>query len=715
MSQDNSDAAVFGADVMRSVGNDFSERDSLPAADQMPMSTLAKRKRVDTGRPETKLRAPHSRALFLPSSEEEDDDEEEDDEDEDEEEDAEEDVEEDVEEDEEEEVASALFPGGEDGVDRLWNDIKAASFPGGGDNLARDKSEYHMDKLVEALYDTTDVEFRQRNAAAHLAYLLGTRPVAAPDGKGTVFYRLLETGSFLWTTATPEQVETAARKALAAIPPYKTDDGKEKDKLGRPKPAHFKAVHLQLGDCGLAAECGQAFAATLDPLGYLPLRNAVVRYNSNWMDDDWQLEVTLAKDVEQRFTKHMKFDWTKKYLKVKRVELSDGSWALETDTGMRNTIHEIVESNQVFTQCLRFFRAEHGWSEGAEHDPVDFSIQALRFTALALLGLAPQQKAAGVVSGLPDTGKSTLFEVLTSCFGDDFESSSGLRSSDATKTTINYVIRHAMTTHRLVKLKEEQGFNFGAVREMLSGNDVTVKRNKDDTRGEKRGVTATLLVEVNDPSKVTLGSSLEGLAEKVLAVHLAPLDSDFVSIGGNERARKEFTKRLAEEIFVLQLLALVSIPEAERAIADFWRKKKPLPDSKWRPPLLVEVQEAARAAGGAAAPSLSDRVQEFMEANFEKTVMPHKDQPCYKADYWALQELVKELKEHGMVVSKGAKELLIGFGYHSEPQLNRKVTFPDGHVEVKKTSNAFWVRRRPEVAQPPADPTNDGESTAMDA
>jgi hypothetical protein len=104
-----------------------------------------------------------------------------------------------------------------------------------------------------------------------------------------------------------------------------------------------------------------------------------------------------------------------------------------------------------------------------------------------------------------------------------------------------------------------------------------------------------------------------------------------------------------------------------------------------------------------------------MEANFEKTVMPHKDQPCYKADYWALQELVKELKEHGMVVSKGAKELLIGFGYHSEPQLNRKVTFPDGHVEVKKTSNAFWVRRRPEVAQPPADPTNDGESTAMDA
>ena len=112
----------------------------------------------------------------------------------------EEDEEEDVEEDEEEEVASALFPGGEDGVDRLWNDIKAASFPGGGDNHARDKMDYHMDKLVKALYDTKDVELRQRNAAAHLAYLLGTRPVAAPDGKGTAFYRLLETGSFLWTS-----------------------------------------------------------------------------------------------------------------------------------------------------------------------------------------------------------------------------------------------------------------------------------------------------------------------------------------------------------------------------------------------------------------------------------------------------------------------------------------------------------------------------------
>jgi hypothetical protein len=520
--------------------------------------------------------------------------------------------------------------------------------------------------------------------------------VAAPDGKGTVFYRLLETGSFLWTTSTPEEVETAARKALAAIPPYETADGKEKDKLlGRPKLAHFKAVHLQLGDCGLAADCGKAFAATLDPPGYLPLRNAVVRYSSNRLDDS-QLEVTLAKDVEQRFTKYLKFDWTKKYLKVKRVELSDGSWALETDTGMRTTIHELVKSSQVFTRCLRFFRAEHGWSKGAEHDPVDFSIQTLRFTALALLGLAPQQKVAGVVSGLPDTGKSTLFEVLTSCFGDDFEGSSGLRSSDATKTTINYAIRYAMTTHRLVKLKEEQGFNFEAVREMLGGNDVMVKRNPNDTRGEKRGVTATLLVEVNDPSKVTLGSSLSGLAEKVLAVHLAPLDSDFVSIGGDEPARKEFTKRIAEEIFFLQLLALVSIPEAERAIADFWRQKKPLPDSKWRPPLLVEVQEAARAAGGAAAacPSLSDRVRGFMEENFEKTVWPRLDELLTKDAFIKIAHLQKLMVDNG-IVGIGASaviQMLRETGFDVR-EFNRYVEDADGSIRKRHVKNAVLVRR----------------------
>jgi hypothetical protein len=520
--------------------------------------------------------------------------------------------------------------------------------------------------------------------------------VAAPDGKGTVFYRLSETGSFLWTTSTPEEVETAARKALAAIPPYETDDGKEKDTLlGRPKLAHFKAVHLQLCYCGLDADCGEAFAATLDPLGYLPLRNAIVRYSFHCRDD-WHLEVTLAKDVKQRFTNHLAVEWTQPYLKVKRVELSDGSWALETDTGRRETIHELVESSQVFTQCLRFFRAEHGWSEGAEHDPVDFSIQALRFTALALLGLAPQQKVAGVVSGLPDTGKSTLFEVLTSCFGDDFESSSGLRSSDATKTTINFAVRYAMTTHRLVKLKEEQGFNFVTVREMLGGNDVTVKRNQNDTRGEKRGVTATLLVEVNDPSKVTLGSNLSGLAEKVLAIHLEPLSSDFVSIGGDELARKEFTKRLAEEIFVVQLLALVSIPEAERAIADFWRKKKPLPDSKWRPPLLVEVQEAARAAGGAAAacPSLSDRVWGFMEENFVKTVWPRLNEVLLKNSFIEFAHLHKLMVDNG-IVGIGASTMIeklreTGFDVR---EFNRHVEDADGSSRKRHVKNAVLVRR----------------------
>jgi hypothetical protein len=251
-----------------------------------------------------------------------------------------------------------------------------------------------------------------------------------------------------------------------------------------------------------------------------------------------------------------------------------------------------------------------------------------------------------------------------------------------------------MTTHRLVKLKEEQGFNFGAVREMLSGNDVTVKRNKNDTRGEKRGVTATLLVEVNDPSKVALGSSLSGLAEKVLAIHLEPLDSDFVSIGGDEPDRKEFTKRLAEEIFFLQLLALVSIPEAERAIADFWRKKKPLPDSKWRPPLLVEVQEAARAAGGAAAPSLSDRVQEFMEANFEKTDWPRLDEVLMKDAFIEIARLHQMMVDNG-IVGIGAAAVIqtlreTGFDVR---EFNRHVEDEDGSSRKRHVKNAVLVRR----------------------
>jgi hypothetical protein len=188
-----------------------SDSDSEPSEDE---AGLAKRTRLAG---QAVVAAPAGKEVYEEEevSEEEEEDDEEEEEDDDEEDEEEEDEEED---DEEEEVAialfpGALFPGGEDGVDRLWNDIKAASFPGGGDNLARDKMEYHMDKLVQALYDTMDVEFRQRNAAAHLAYLLGTRPVAAPDGKGTVFYRLVETGSFLWTTATPEQVETFADTA----------------------------------------------------------------------------------------------------------------------------------------------------------------------------------------------------------------------------------------------------------------------------------------------------------------------------------------------------------------------------------------------------------------------------------------------------------------------------------------------------------------------
>jgi hypothetical protein len=153
-----------------------------------------------------------------------------------------------------------------------------------------------------------------------------------------------------------------------------------------------------------------------------------------------------------------------------------------------------------------------------------------------------------------------------------------------------------MTTHRLVYLKEQVGINMDTFREMLGSNNVTVKNIKNDSKGVLRRVTAMLLVEVNKAEQVTLGSS--ELAAKVLAIPLASPDSAYVSVGGDETARKKFFAPLAEEIFHLEMSALVSHPDAGRAFVDYWRKKKPLPDSSWRPPLLAEVQQATRAAGG---------------------------------------------------------------------------------------------------------------------
>ena len=584
-----------------------------------------------------------------------------------------------------------LYPGH---MDKLWRNIKKFSFPSGGNNIPLKKVKFHMGKLVKALYDVhEDVEERRRQAATHIAYLLGTRPVTAPDGTTTEFFVLSETSPFLWTTAALDKVEVAARKALSGIPPCENDDGErggKADLLGRPKKAHFNGVHLQLKDCGLEKDCGAAFAATLDPPGFIPLRNAVARFTP---DGEWQLEVTMAKDVTQRFTKYLDIMWTKPYHKVRRYRRPDGTWGLETDTDKKITIRKRVKSSSVYAKCLRFYRVEHGWREGVDHDPVDFSIQVLRFFAQALLELVPSQKSAGVVYGLRDSGKSTLIELLTAAWTTELKSTSGLRASNESKTTVNYLVRYAMTTHRVVYLKEQVGINMDNFREMLAGNLVWVKNTSVGPRGNERRVTATLLVEVNKPEQVTLGSEA-GLEDKVLAIPLAPLDSAAVSVGRDETERKEFFAPMAEEIFLLQMLALVSHPDAGSAFVKYWRKQLPLPDSDWRPPLLVELQKAAGAAGGAAVASLSDRVRAVMDANFEKTVSPPKDEVLMEEDYTVLDTVHKLMVDNNIVVDKTKLIAEIKAAGFTVQEFRHKVKRGDGSVYKPHVKNAVFVRWR---------------------
>ena len=92
-----------------------------------------------------------------------------------------------------------------------------------------------------------------------------------------------------------------------------------------------------------------------------------------------------------------------------------------------------------------------------EHDPVDFSIQVLRFFAHVLLELVPSQKAAAVVYGVPDAGKSTLIEALTPGWDDQnsgLKSASGLRGSDEAKITVNFWIRYAICFRHAVEAAE---------------------------------------------------------------------------------------------------------------------------------------------------------------------------------------------------------------------------------------------------------------------
>jgi hypothetical protein len=354
-----------------------------------------------------------------------------------------------------------------------------------------------MHMLVKALYGEEDIEYRRRNVAAHLAYLLGTRPVADPTSKGgtTMFYHLTPPpdkqsdddpwSPLLWTTSPAAPVEMYARNALAGIPPYKVINTERKqhgkgDLLARPTPGHFSSVYLQLASLSneLAVDCGKAFTATLDPPGYLLARNAVVSYTPN---EEWLIVVTPATETKQRFTKCLNVEWTQNFRKVKRVQRQDGTWELETDAGERFTIRERVKQSRLYNECLRLFDTEYGWTEGAVHDPVDFTVNTTRATGLALWELAPCQKGAAVVSGDKDAGKSTLIETSATCFGSYRKPKSGLRGSDEDKSRINFEVRRAeqrqlrQPRHRRCQLVFGGGI---AVRRRRPGASVRATRQR---------------------------------------------------------------------------------------------------------------------------------------------------------------------------------------------------------------------------------------------
>jgi hypothetical protein len=120
-------------------------------------------------------------------------------------------------------------------------------------------------------------------------------------------------------------------------------------------------------------------------------------------------------------------------------------------------------------------------------------------------------------------------------------------------------------------------------------------------------------------------------------------------------------------------------------------------DSKWRPPpLLVEVQQAARAAVGAAAacPSLSDRVRVFMEANFEKTGWPRLDEVLMKDAFIEFAHLHKMMVDNGIVgiCAAAVIEALRETGFDVR-EFNRYAEDADGSIRRRHVKNAVLVRR----------------------
>ena len=301
-----------------------------------------------------------------------------------------------------------------------------------------------------------DLGARQKRAAPLVAYLLGVRPCPGPDGT-TVFYCRPDAGVPVYIQKSHAEVHCAAEQALR----FFVGGG-----VARPSMQHFSKCHfpLLLTSCGIEAECGEAFLASLDPAGVVPLADACVVVDLspiakwNFVVHKYDAEPTF------RFTKTLPVKWTKPYQKLRRApgELERG---METDTGEFVPLWPTLESSALYTGYLKHVRTDVGWSDGAR-DPLHLAMNLVRMGSLVTFEIVPQQKAIFTFAGPVNSGKSTLIRTLMGplVLG-DFCSGAGLRGTDKAQSSVNWKVRHDMTTSKAVIFGEQESFDVRVLRD----------------------------------------------------------------------------------------------------------------------------------------------------------------------------------------------------------------------------------------------------------
>ena len=110
-------------------------------------------------------------------------------------------------------------------------------------------------------------------------------------------------------------------------------------------------------------------------------------------------------------------------------------------------------------------RTDVGWSDGAR-DPLHLAMNLVRMGSLVTFEIVPQQKAIFTFAGPVNSGKSTLIRTLMGplVLG-DFCSGAGLRGTDKAQSSVNWKVRHDMTTSKAVIFGEQESFDVRVLRD----------------------------------------------------------------------------------------------------------------------------------------------------------------------------------------------------------------------------------------------------------